>query len=326
MTRRPTARSSAPSLIGFQPNEKIRKFLQVYHGLALTGMTGQQCFIYNHGTGANGKSTCMEAVASLFGPYSDLLNAESLTGAGQRRGDQATPDFADLPGVRYLRISELPRGEPLKEALVKALTGGEEIKARHLNKGFFKFTPCFKAAMSGNDLPTIGGVDNGIWRRVRLVPWEVIIPEGERRPMNEVLAEFEAERSGILNWLIEGLDLFMREGLSTPDEVTAATAAYRAEMDPISSFTNDCLERGRGAFRDGARRLPGFRDLVSRQLCPSVEGDRIRPRHAAQGFRAREHARAPIPERPPARCPRTTGRRPQPHVGWRIYLKTLAAL
>lgn len=230
----------------FQPNECVRKFLQVYHGLALTGMTGQQCFIYNYGSGANGKSTFMEAVAAVFGAYADLLNAESLTGSGQRRGDQATPDFADLPGVRYLRISELPRGEELKEALVKSLTGGEEIKARHLNKNFFKFTPCFKAAMSGNDKPKIGGLDNGIWRRVRLVPWEVTIPDEERRPMNEILAEFEAERSGILNWLLEGLDLYMREGLLTPEAVSKATAEYRDQMDPVGAFLADCVVREAG--------------------------------------------------------------------------------
>ncbi|MGH1592366.1 DNA primase family protein (plasmid) [Methylobacterium phyllosphaerae] len=230
----------------FQPKPEVRKFLQVYHGLALTGLTGQQCFVYNYGNGANGKSTFMEAIASLMGGYADLLNAESLTGQGQRRGDQATPDFADLPGVRYLRISELPRGEDLKEALVKCLTGGEEIKARHLNKNFFKFTPMFKAAMSGNDLPKIGGTDLGIWRRVRLVPWEVMIPDGERRPMNEVLAKFQAERAGILNWLLDGLDTYLREGLQTPDVVTAATAAYREEMDPIGAFTADCLGREQG--------------------------------------------------------------------------------
>ena len=227
----------------FQPSKDVQRFLQVYHGLALTGLTGQQCFLYNYGSGANGKSTFMEAMASLWGGYADLLNAESLTGQGQRRGDQATPDFAELPGVRYLRISELPRGEDLKEALVKSLTGGEEIKARHLNQGFFKFTPCFKAEMSGNDKPKIGGLDNGIWRRVRLVPWDVSIPDEERRPMNEVLAEFAAERPGILNWLLAGLDLYMREGLKTPEIVSTATAEYREAMDPIGAWVADCVVR-----------------------------------------------------------------------------------
>lgn len=242
--------ATCPKFMAFvercQPNADARRFLQVYHGIALTGLTGHQCFIYNYGSGANGKSTFVEALAALWGGYSDMLNAESLTGQGQRRGDQATPDLAELPGVRYLRISELPRGEDLKEALIKSLTGGEEIKVRHLNKGFFKFWPCFKAAMSGNDKPRIGGLDNGIWRRLRLVPWEVTIPEDERRPMNEILAEFEAERAGILNWLIAGLDLYMREGLITPDAITVATADYREAMDPIGAFITDCVVREEG--------------------------------------------------------------------------------
>lgn len=259
--------ATAPKFLAFmdkfQPNKNIRKFLQVYTALSLTGMTGQQCFVYLHGTGANGKSTYMEAMARLFGGYGDLLNSESLTGSGQRRGDQATPDFAELPGARYLRVSELPRGEPLKEALVKALTGGEEIKARHLNKGFFKFTPCFKATMSGNDLPSIGGVDNGIWRRVRLVPWSVMIPEEERRPMDDVLAEFAAEHSGILNWLIEGLKLYMQEGLKAPSEVTEATAEYRAEMDPIQAFTDACLRKKEGHDESARDVFMAFRNYCN---------------------------------------------------------------
>lgn len=227
----------------FQPSVAMREYFQTYHGLALTGLTGHQCFIFHFGGGANGKSTATEALASVYGGYSDLLNAESVTGGGQRRGDQATPDIAEMPGVRYLRISELQRGEELKEALIKSLTGGEEIKARHLNKGFFKFTPKFKAVMSGNDRPKIGGIDNGIWRRTRLMPWRISIDKGEQRPMNEILAEFAAERSGILNWMIAGLDRYMREGLQTPEEVEEATAEYRGQMDPVGAFAGCCVVR-----------------------------------------------------------------------------------
>lgn len=227
----------------FQPDKDVRRFLQVYHGLALTGDTSQQCYVYLWGGGANGKSTFMLALGELFGTYSDTLNAESVSGQGQRRGDQATPDFADLGGVRYLRVSELPRGEPLKEALIKMLTGDDGMKVRHLNKGFFDLHPEFKAAMSGNDLPPISGLDMGIWRRTKLVRWPVMVPEGERRPMREILREFEEERSGILNWLLEGLDIFFQEGLITPAAVAEATDSYREESDPIGSFIAACVNK-----------------------------------------------------------------------------------
>ena len=89
--------------------------------------------------------------------------------------------------------------------------------------------------MSGNDLPQVGGVDHGIWRRLRLIPWSVTIPDHEKRPMEQVLAESEAERSGILYWLIEGLCRYMVEGLKAPPEILETTMAYREEMDPIGS-------------------------------------------------------------------------------------------
>ncbi|MBB6308924.1 DNA primase family protein [Xanthobacter tagetidis] len=225
-----------------QPKEPVRRFLQVFHGLGLTGRT-VQALAFHHGGGANGKSTFLSAIRDLMGSYARELPAESITGQGQRRGDQATPDLALLPGARLVQVSELPRGEPLKEALVKQLIGGDVIQARHLNKGFFRFIPVFKAVMSGNDLPQISGVDHGIWRRIRLVPWEVTIPEGRRREMADVLADFAAERSGILNWLIAGTLAYLAEGLIAPDEVTAATQAYREEMDPIGGFVADCVER-----------------------------------------------------------------------------------
>lgn len=238
--------ATCPRFLAFlermQPKADVRRFLQVFHGLCLTGRT-VQALVFNYGGGANGKSTFVNVLCDLMGSYSQNLSAESLTGQGQRRGDQATPDLARLPGARMVRVSELPRGEPLKEALVKMLTGGEPMSVRHLNKGFFDFLPIFKAVMSGNDKPKITGTDNGIWRRMRLVPWNVVIPEAERREMGEVLAEFAAERSGILNWLLEGACAFLVGGLTTPDEITEATAEYREEMDPIGSFIADCVGR-----------------------------------------------------------------------------------
>lgn len=227
----------------FQPAGAVRTFLRDFHGYALTGRVDEQALVFNYGTGANGKSTFIEALRRLMGGYAQTLNPESVSGQGQRRGDQATPDLAPLVGVRFAPVSELPRGEPLKEDLVKRLTGGEEMRVRHLNQGFFDFRPIFKAAMSGNDMPTITGTDFGIWRRMRLVPWNVRISEEEKRPFAEMQRIFEAERSGILNWLIEGTLAFLALGrLDTPAEVTSATSDYQHEMDPIQRFLDACVE------------------------------------------------------------------------------------
>ncbi|PLW79082.1 DNA primase family protein [Cohaesibacter celericrescens] len=225
----------------FQPDEDRRTFLQVYFGYGLTGLTDEQKLIYNYGKGANGKSTLTEAICRLMGAYAGQLNPESVSGTGQRRGDQATPDLATLVGIRLVRVSELPKGQSVKEDLIKGLTGGEPMKVRLLHQGFFDLVPIFKAVMSGNDMPYITGTDWGIWRRLLIVPWDVTISEAEKRPMAEVLAEFDAERSGILNWLLEGLSIYVNEGLQVPSSISDLTNSYKSEMDPIQNFIDACV-------------------------------------------------------------------------------------
>ena len=230
----------------FQPTVAIREFLQRFHGYALTGMTGEQMFVFNYGLGANGKSTFMEAIGRLMGDYAKVLPAEALTGDAQISGGQATPHFARLPGARLVRAAELPRGQTFRESTLKMLTGGEAMLVRHLNEGFFEFVPSFKAIGSGNDKPPIGGVDEGIWRRMKLVPWGVTIPAAERRPLEKVLAEFMEEAPGILNWLIAGAIAYLTGGINEPEEIRAATDAYRDEMDPVGEFTSACVEKAPG--------------------------------------------------------------------------------
>lgn len=232
----------------FQPCEALRLFLRRYHGLGLTALMGEQVFVFHFGLGANGKSTFLETICRLMGPYAQTLPFGSVSGEGfGRRGDQATPDIARLPGARFVRVGESKRGEHLDEARIKLFTGGEPILARNLNKPFFEFRPVFKVAMSGNHQPEIAGADHGIWRRVLKVPWDVRIPAEERRHMDDVLAEFAEERSGILNWLIAGALDYLNNGLQVPAEVRAATASYREDMDPVQSFIRDCVRLVPGA-------------------------------------------------------------------------------
>ncbi|MBR2117685.1 MAG: hypothetical protein IJ935_03230 [Afipia sp.] len=225
----------------FQPIEAVRRFLQRYHGYAMTGLTGEQCLVFNYGTGSNWKSTFIEIVSRIMGEYCMTLAFESLSGEGQKGGSQASPDIARLPGARLVRASEPERNVHFKEALIKSLTGGEPMLARHNFKDFFEFRPDFKLVLSGNHKPEIGGVDHGIWRRIRFVPWPVTISDAEKRPMDDVMKELWAEASGILNWLVAGTLEYLNDGLRTPQEVIDATAEYREEMDPVGSFVGDCV-------------------------------------------------------------------------------------
>jgi putative DNA primase/helicase len=235
-----------------QPDIADRRFLHQWGGLSLTGDISEQKLAFFYGAGRNGKGTWVEAVAHLAGDYAGSIPIESfLDNSGKRRGDQATPDIARLPGVRFLRVSEPEKGAALNEGLVKMVTGGDPVDARHLNKGFFTFLPSFKMTISGNHKPKIKDTSDGIWRRMQLLPWQVQIPQGEvDRKLPDKL---RGEASGILNRLIEGLLDWLANGLIEPDSVRNATRAYRADEDDLGRFLAACCEVSENAATCRAR-------------------------------------------------------------------------
>ena len=233
------------------PNDDVRRMVQVASGLGLVGLTVQKLF-FHYGFGANGKSVYMETLCRLFGDIAVTLPSESFIGEGNS-GGAASPDMARLYGRRFLRVKELPEGEDLRENLVKDLTGGEDFTVRDLFQGYFDFKPIFTGHMSGNGYPRITGTDNGIWRRMVVVHWPVTLKQEEQREFEEVVSEFRPEYSGILNWLIEGVKIFLNEGLVIPDSVKEKTQEYRDEMDPTSAFCANCVvpdEHGQVTARD----------------------------------------------------------------------------
>lgn len=244
----PTAKS--PDYDGFlavvQPDEKMRRFLHQWGGLSLTGDITEQKLAFYHGKGRNGKSTLVDAWSYIAGDYGGSVAIETFLDQGRgRKGGEATPDLARLPGIRFLRTSEPEKGAKLAEALIKLITGGELIDARHLNKGFFSFLPSFKVTISGNHKPKITGHDDGIWRRVMLVPWEVQIPKED---VDKALPDkLKVEASGIFNRLLEGLLDWREHGLVEPESVIAATAKYREQSDQLGRFLDECTKAVSGA-------------------------------------------------------------------------------
>lgn len=227
----------------FQPDPGNRRFLQTAAGRGLLGGASTQVLVFLFGDGANGKSVWMEVITRLLGAYAGRLKPESITGLGEQSGDKATPDFARLTGKRFVAISELPRGVPLKEGLIKTMTGADPMPVRHLNHGFFDLVPEYIPFMTGNDEPEVGGLDTGIWRRLKVVPWPVSVPEAEQKPPNEVIADLMTEAPGILNWLIEGAVRFLTEGLKDSASIAETTGAMRADRDQVAAFAKACIRR-----------------------------------------------------------------------------------
>ena len=236
-------------LADVQPEGPMRRFLHQWGGYSLTGDVGEQKLCFFYGKGKNGKSTLVDAWGVVAGDYGDTVPIETFLDQGRgRNAGGATPDLAILPGIRFLRTSEPEKGAKLAEALIKLVTGGEPIQARHLNRDYFKFRPSFKLTMSGNYRPHLDGTDEGIWRRVVLVPWGVTVGSPDRLlPM-----KLAAEASGILNRLLDGLrDMLDHGEIQWPEAVIEATAAYREDSDPLGRFLTEAVVTEAGS------RIPG---------------------------------------------------------------------
>lgn len=211
------------------------RYVQKALGYAMTGDSREQCFFILHGTGANGKSTLTTVVAKIAGGYSQHTPTTTLL---TKRSNTIPNDVARLYGSRFVTAAEAECNSTLEEALLKQATGGDKMVARFLHGEFFEFTPEFKIFLAVNHKPEIKGTDNAIWRRVRLIPFDVTIPYDEQD--RTLPAKLEAERAGILRWLVDGCAAWLGEGLIPPEAVTAATAEYREEMDTVAAFIGEC--------------------------------------------------------------------------------------
>jgi putative DNA primase/helicase len=221
-------------------NESLTDFLPRAVGYALTGQTFEQVLFILYGIGANGKSTFLEVVRALCGDYA--RQAEFTTFL-ERKSDTVRNDLARLAGARFVTAVEATSGRRLDEAVVKQLTGGDAITARFFYKEHFEFTPQFKLFLATNHKPVIRGTEHAIWRRIRLIPFEVTIPpEQQDRALSTKL---QAELPGILTWAVQGCLAWQREGgLAMPPEVLLATQTYREEMDLFGQFLADCCLLG----------------------------------------------------------------------------------
>lgn len=234
---------------------EVRAFLQRALGAALVDSVSDQAMILLHGAGANGKSTLFDVVADVFGDYAASVNVKSFLADDRATGSSAAPDVVRLAhGQRLVRTSEPPPGARLAEGFVKEVTGGEPIVARGLHQDPLEFRPTWKVFIACNTRPSVRGGDDGIWRRLLLVPFEVQIPAAEQDPT--LKARLQAEREGILNWLLEGwLDWYETRSLRPPEEVRAASDAYRAESDAVGRFLSEWTVRGTDADRTDFKKL-----------------------------------------------------------------------
>ena len=222
-------------------NDELIAYLQRKMGYMLTGSVREEVLFFAHGGGNNGKTTYRETLYELLGDYAITADAGLLL--ERRQAGSATPEVARLKGRRLVCINETSENDRLNEARVKFITSTDTITARKLYHDFFDFKPTHKTMLTSNHRPIVRGTDEGIWRRIHLVPFTVTIPDYEIKK-NYREEELRPEHPGILNWALDGLKAYREIGLAPPDAVRGATTEYREDMDVLAQWLKDRCEIG----------------------------------------------------------------------------------
>ncbi len=217
-------------------------WLQLAVGYSIFGTNKEQVLFFVHGLPNTGKSTFLEAIRSVLGDYATVIRTQALL--KQRWGQVNTPDIAAIVGKRFVVGAEFPKQGKLDEAQLKNLTGNEEICAMAKYKGPITFIPEAKFWFSMNDLPAFSYDDPGVKKRIRVVPFENVVPPGK---LDVGLREFfrfdEFEREIILAWIIEGAQRYLEcEQLIEPECVASATNAYFEKQDDLGVCLQECFD------------------------------------------------------------------------------------
>jgi len=225
----------------FLGDEKLIRYVQRALGYSMTGLITEQCFFMCVGNGANGKSTLFDIMTYILNEYSDHISMDVILDKSNR-GHLPTPELAKIKGKRLVFISESKDEAKLNEALIKKHTGGEKVTARFLYANTETFEVTYKLWIASNSKIDINGMDHGIWRRVRLIPFNHTFAEEDKD--KKFLDKLKVEASGIFNWLVEGYRDYVRlGGLCEPEAVLSAVSSYKEEMDPLKEFLELCVAK-----------------------------------------------------------------------------------
>ncbi len=222
----------------FSNESSLIAFIQQALGMSLSGDGSEQCLFICHGGGSNGKTTLLEAVRIILASYGLAANIETFQ---MHKGERINNDVAELYGARFVTADENTSGSRLNEAFIKKSTGKQPLRARRLHENEFEFMPEFTVWFAVNHKPVVKDTSKGMWRRVHFIPFAVTI-EGDQidKHLGEKLL---AESEGILAWLVQGCVTWYQQGrLNVPKIVQDATQSYRAEMDLVARFLDECCE------------------------------------------------------------------------------------
>lgn len=224
------------------PDPDVRGFVQRMLGQAMLGEVREHILPIWHGTGANGKSTLMELMMAYFGTYAASIRADTLL---THQHTQHPTGIMPLRGARLAFTHETDQGRRFSASLVKQLTGGDRITARRMRQDDVTWAPTHTLVMVTNHAPEVDPDDDAMWRRLIVVPFDVVIPPEERDP--DLVRKLRAHLGAVGVWLMAGWREYQSHGLAIPGAVRVRTETYRYESDALGQFLTEQTTRGHGS-------------------------------------------------------------------------------
>jgi putative DNA primase/helicase len=236
----------------------------------------------HYGRGSNGKSIFLDTLRSIFRSISTVTDWSSFerkaNGAGAPR-----PDLVRLRGSRLVTVNEADARASIDEAQIKRMASGDMITARGLHKDEIEFSPNFLLQMATNAKPDIRGADEGIWRRVKLIPWTRFFAPDERD--HTLGATLLTERAGILAWAVRGAVEWYASGLQEPVRVRNATKEYREAADILGGFI-DAQEHGGWLVPEENKKVPAAWTFTLYKVWAGTQGYSDRDMLSQKNFKA----------------------------------------
>lgn len=223
-------------------NQDRARMLQKSLGYALKGEANEECYFNAVGEKTrNGKGTLFDTVLQLFGSYGAQVDFNTFARTSNKDGSKPTPDLARLRGVRLAVANEPDKGVFVNEALLKQVTGNDDLVARALHSAPIQFKPVFKLFITANSRPNV--TDDSLFAsdRVKVLPFTHHFTAAERDTSLKSKLRTPEALSGILNWLLDGYALYVTEGLQDTDEMRQLVESYRRENDYIGQYIDECL-------------------------------------------------------------------------------------
>lgn len=243
----------------FNADKELIAFIQRWHGHCLTGDISEQYLMIYYGEGNNGKNVLLDTISGIMGDWAGEAPPDLVT---VRKHPEHPTEIADLMGKRLIIASETERDAQLRLQFIKRITGNARLKARRMRQDFFEFARSHKLILVTNNRPSVREDSEAVWRRLRLVPFSVIIPPEERD--SKLIQKLKTEWPGILAWMVRGCLEWQRDGLREPPAVVNATGNFRGTANGIDGFLQECCTLANDLISVTAELREAYTDWCSR--------------------------------------------------------------